>query len=566
MSGLSGKVTTYGKKKTQIISVHSDILHPVSSSPLPLSRVKRPVLQSKLSNDITNLPPTPLPSRKGASNKEKVTVIDDSLSSPEIIFKARKVNRPGKVVIPRSPSHSPIKKNSRRVPEIIIPLRTTARKPLGSLTKRFSEISIVDSPAPALAPKSKSAQLQRPSIPKRTIPDPQIAIDELSKTCSFPTVHHFSSFLSQGDLPEYGEIRKVGEASYSEVFGLTSSTNSDEIKYVLKVIPLLSLTPSEKIVDKPMPDSSKPEDVKKEIEVTKRMGQVPGGGFVEFIAAYMVQGEYPEALLDKWDLFKGTEGSASVRPSALPATQKYCLLVLSHAGTDLETFKFSQNQGWLQAAGIFWQLASSLARAERWTEFEHRDLHEGQILIQPVSTSSSDQQENYLNPDLTGLKLTIIDFGLSRLSLPLPGKKDESKSVSLWNEIPEEVYEGKGLQWDLYRSMRDKLLIGNSWDGFNPITNVMWLHYIIRYMLTKLRPPKSPNRRSSRATAMYQQEEKAYLMLGQVEKVLGWSVDYDGIGKRRGLRGDVKVVFEKKLISVQEVFTWGQQQGWITEA
>ena len=64
----------------------------------------------------------------------------------------------------------------------------------------------------------------------------------------------------------------------------------------------------------------------------------------------------------------------------------------------------------------------------------------------------------------TGVQVTVIDFGLSRLSLP-------GKTSSTWSELPAEVYEGKGDQWDVYRSMRDQ--IAGDWAGFHPETNVL---------------------------------------------------------------------------------------------
>jgi serine/threonine-protein kinase haspin len=56
------------------------------------------------------------------------------------------------------------------------------------------------------------------------------------------------------------------------------------------------------------------------------------------------------------------------------ATQQYALIVLSHGGPDLESFRFDTAHSWDQAAGIFWQIADALARAEEWTKFEVRIL------------------------------------------------------------------------------------------------------------------------------------------------------------------------------------------------
>ena len=41
----------------------------------------------------------------------------------------------------------------------------------------------------------------------------------------------------------------------------------------------------------------------------------------------------------------------------------------------------------------------------------------------------------------------------------------------LWCNLPEEVFEGKGDQWDVYRRMRE--IVGRDWKGNHLITNVL---------------------------------------------------------------------------------------------
>ena len=96
--------------------------------------------------------------------------------------------------------------------------------------------------------------------------------------------------------------------------------------------------------------------------------------------------------------------------------------------------------------------------------YQHRDLHEGQILISPSPISPSSSIIDCLSESQTGVNVTIIDFGLSRLSIP-------GKTSSTWSDLPPEVYEGKGDQWDVYRSMKDQ--IAGDWAGFHPETNVL---------------------------------------------------------------------------------------------
>jgi serine/threonine-protein kinase haspin len=129
--------------------------------------------------------------------------------------------------------------------------------------------------------------------------------------------HNFSAFIesfpfdpitSRGIEDVDVTFRKIGEASYSEVFGIGD--------VVLKVIPIRdeseagqSFTPGEE--EGPAPSDAK--DVRKEIIVTRAMGEVYNG-FVKLLKNYVVRGRYPEVLLQLWDEYNERKGSESVRP------------------------------------------------------------------------------------------------------------------------------------------------------------------------------------------------------------------------------------------------------------
>lgn len=121
---------------------------------------------------------------------------------------------------------------------------------------------------------------------------------------SFP----FDPITSRGNDDVDVSFRKIGEASYSEVFGIGD--------VVLKVIPIRdeseagqSFTLEEE--DGPAPSDAK--DVRKEIIVTRAMGEVYGG-FVKLLKNYVVRGRYPEVLLQLWDEYNERKGSESIRP------------------------------------------------------------------------------------------------------------------------------------------------------------------------------------------------------------------------------------------------------------
>lgn len=121
-----------------------------------------------------------------------------------------------------------------------------------------------------------------------------------------PIVQSSEQVRSAQDL----QFRKIGEASYSEVFGIGD--------VVLKVIPIRHAAGLEGRIpsageETDGPFSSEAPDVLKELIVTEAMGEVCEG-FVKLLKAYVVRGRYPEVLLDLWDEYYERKGSESIRP------------------------------------------------------------------------------------------------------------------------------------------------------------------------------------------------------------------------------------------------------------
>ncbi|TXT15882.1 hypothetical protein VHUM_00385 [Vanrija humicola] len=423
------------------------------------------------------------------------------------------------------------------------------------VTDHFERVTIRDTRKPK---RSKAPQLPKPS-----------AIDSLLFSCSTPTLQPFGDvFTSEsfGSLLPGGQtgspvIRKIGEASYSEVFTVASSSEDEAI--VVKIIPLLGESADASTVE--VPDCSEAADVVREVETTKRMSSVPGGGFGNFLGAFVVKGRYPQPLLEAWDEFDNGSEWKNIRPDVFGESQQYALVALSNGGEDLEGYKFEASRGWVQAASVFWQVADALGRAEKWTDFEHRDLHEGQILVSAIPPSAPPQPiANYLDSSATAVHATIIDFGLSRLDIPGHGPTS--------TPLPVEVYEGVGDQWDVYRAMRERIESVNpepeAWTAFHPITNVLWLHYLVRRLLRStpsLRKPREVKRSASSAPkkgAVAEKEiirarsEAAWHMLVAVEAALRLALAQDD----RAPRASRKV---QEFASAEEFVMWGKQKGWI---
>ena len=150
-----------------------------------------------------------------------------------------------------------------------------------------------------------------PEVPEYLLP--------LLQECNQDSPHEFSSFINrlpfdpivqsyESELVAYSraEFRKVGEASYSEVFSIGN--------VVLKIIPLRdeyeTKTDGHGAESPPPSDAS---DVLREITTTRSMGELCEG-FTKLLRIYVVRGKYPSLLLSLWDEYNGVKGSESIKP------------------------------------------------------------------------------------------------------------------------------------------------------------------------------------------------------------------------------------------------------------
>lgn len=221
----------------------------------------------------------------------------------------------------------------------------------------------------------------------------------------------------------------------------------------------------------------------------------------------------------------------------------------------------------------------------------------------PLPPTSKPTAVNYLAP--SGVTATIIDFGLSRLTLD---------GEVRWTPLPGEVYDGVGAQWDVYRAMRDviesrprpvevikppspvplarrrsrrtttrvvRYILSDSeddddeayippspsisppgtpsrstpatsvassppsspWTAFVPASNVLWLRYLCNYLLKAARKPYGRKSASAAKEAARQRQEAAWSMLCDVGQTLDSDID----------------MFE----SAADVRSWGEECGWV---
>ncbi|KAL8833870.1 MAG: hypothetical protein Q9170_004047 [Blastenia crenularia] len=227
-----------------------------------------------------------------------------------------------------------------------------------------------------------------------------------------------------------------------------------------------------------------------EVTFLESLTEIPG--FVDFRKAEVVQGRLPVAL----ELISA-EFDAAQEEGVIPsrwmtacsnASQLWLFMEMTDAGTDLETalatdapnslFKDPSGSkrplSVVEIRDIFWQVASALALAEKRYQFEHRDLHLGNICL----TAPENHSQNgglALWTDKPSILVTIIDYTLSRAML-----LDFNLVPAYYNDLSKDpvLFEGTGAkQYDVYRQM--KAALKDKWMNYQPLTNVLWLSHLL---------------------------------------------------------------------------------------
>ncbi|OIV95317.1 hypothetical protein TanjilG_07473 [Lupinus angustifolius] len=267
-------------------------------------------------------------------------------------------------------------------------------------------------------------------------------------------------------------VVKIGEGTFGEAFKVG--------KYVCKIVPFDGDLRVNGEVQK------RSEELMEEVLLCKTLNQLRGNvgdsnnvckTFIESIEFRVCQGPYCGALLGAWEDWDDKHGSENDHPKEFPEKQCYVVFVQEHGGKDLESFVLLNFD---EARTLLVQVTAGLAVAESAYEFEHRDLHWGNILI-----SRSDSVKLQFTLDgkdifvkTYGLLVSIIDFTLSRINTG-----DRILYLDLSSDP--DLFKGpKGdKQSETYRRMKE--VTEDWWEGSFPKTNVLWLHYLVDILLLK---------------------------------------------------------------------------------
>ncbi|KAL3093793.1 hypothetical protein niasHT_021622 [Heterodera trifolii] len=268
---------------------------------------------------------------------------------------------------------------------------------------------------------------------------------------------------------------KIGEGAFGEVF----KGPLDGVCIVLKVIPFaVNEDQCLKLVNG---DHLKPAKfVFNELFITNELSKLSDAGndfvtpsFTQLRMSKVVKGCLPSKLLKAWDDFKKAKPELveNDRPDIYAHENlHFAIIGLSYGGKDLEKYTIKNGR---ECYSIFHQIALSLAIAEDVLEFEHRDLHAGNILVEQCS----DEKIRYvyrgeqIDVVSNGVRASIIDFSISRLNKNGVRFVDLSHDNGLFEQNG--VSDGGDYQYDVYRLM--KAAVNEKWAKFWPQTNVLWM-------------------------------------------------------------------------------------------
>lgn len=291
--------------------------------------------------------------------------------------------------------------------------------------------------------------------------------DKVLALCNPQTITPFDQVFTT-DIME--NMRKMGEGSFGEIF---VSKSPDGVELVWKLVPFNIHDDEETIFSQILPEVMI-------LSTFNRLRESSTNRTMHFISmtrAAIVRGLFPDKLLHEWDEFHRQKISENQDPRKYKEDNLHLLMILNHGGVDLENFKFKSAD---QALGVFMQTAFSLAAAESEFEFEHRDLHWGNILVRNTEHDITDFVVSGCPYEVpTGkVEVSIIDFTLSRISKDGYTVYDDLSKYS-------DLFTGdaaQDFQFEVYRLMAQEN--GGEWSHFCPRTNVLWLNYLLDKLLS----------------------------------------------------------------------------------
>ena len=274
---------------------------------------------------------------------------------------------------------------------------------------------------------------------------------------------------------------------------------------VMKIVPLNAQSGPGSSMHSSVPN------VAKEAKLLREMDLV--AGFSRLRNVHVVIGKYPEFFTKAFQTYKDSNGSESYDPAEYTDEQLYAMFEMDDAGVDVEKMLTWAKPSAFRVYDIFWSVVITLALAENEMEFEHRDLHCGNVCVKAcneeglVDAYIKRVQNLEVKPEvllgLSEITTTIIDYTHSRAAFGT-NKDDIVYSVmekelfinrpAVENEDPAAMHQyctqitmGGRLADNSVSKGKSKKTIKKDRDCPDSVleTNVIWLNHILWVLLKK---------------------------------------------------------------------------------
>ncbi|KAH6643712.1 hypothetical protein C7974DRAFT_438691 [Boeremia exigua] len=313
------------------------------------------------------------------------------------------------------------------------------------------------------------------------------------------------------ELEPLFKITKIAEASFSEVYRLSaiSATTGLNEESVLKVValktPPKALLPCQRAerafrdmdgqIAKELEEREEKDvykshvaDILSEVKLLQNLNYIPG--FTNFRDLAILQGRPSTSFCNAWKSWNKARprGKKSCFPdpskkTSYEDTQLWAVVEMQDAGMDCEKLMEAEGLGTIwEIWDVFWGVCLSIAKAEEACQFEHRDLHMGNICVRSSRPHNNIMQPTIKDPlrrrfGFTGFETTVIDYTLSRADIVAPPSSpstltstpqkpaftghevaylDLNKDPALFEGDASEEY-----QYEIYRYMRGAALYNN---------------------------------------------------------------------------------------------------------
>ncbi|KAH8490708.1 hypothetical protein H0E87_023014 [Populus deltoides] len=233
---------------------------------------------------------------------------------------------------------------------------------------------------------------------------------------------------------EPDNIVKVGEGTYGEAFEAGNT--------VCKIVPIDGDLPVNGEVQK------RSEELLKEVILSRTLDNIRSHDsdvdnacrtFIEILDLRVCEGPYDPALVRAWEYWDERHGSENDHPKEFPEKQCFVVFVLQHGGKDLESFVLLNFD---EVHSLLVQVTAGLAIAEAAYEFEHRDLHWGNILLRRNDSTTVQfiLEGKKMIFRTSGLLISIIDFTLSRINTAETYRKMKEVTGDFWEGRPQGLF------------------------------------------------------------------------------------------------------------------------------